>query len=141
MKVQVDKVVGCINEDKSAQESYKNSFILINSPSPEKSLCFTDAKVNNSFFRDIGFSGKCKVSLDSPKIINSFVYQDTNFPSIKLSELQNFYDSVVFKLNTGDIVRLLKVQVVTGVIKLPSAVSKKLASQVITKKLCWSNWD
>lgn len=143
MKVQVDKVVGCVDETlKNTRESYKDNLILINTPSSEKSLEFTEAEVNDVYFKDVGPAGHCTINLSSDKVIDTLTYNDITFPSVRFSEFQVFEDSIAFVSEIepfrGNVGRLLKARLKDGIIELPDAVSDKLLDKVETS---WSIWS
>lgn len=139
----VDKVIGCT--DKVNTEEFVDDLVLVNSPSVETATEFTDAKVNEEYFRDVGVSDSSDLSVKISSEIDKEVvevvdFEGTIFPSIKFKELQNTSDSVILKLPNDEVVRLLKVSVENGEIILPDSVADKIISSLSISQSYWEKF-
>lgn len=139
----VDKVIGCT--DKVNTEEFVDDLVLVNSPSVETATEFTDAKVNEEYFRDVGVSNRSDLSVkisseNDKKIVEVVDSEGVVFPSIKFKELQSTPDSVVLRLSDDEVVRLLKVSVENGEIVLPDSVADKIINSLSIFQSYWEKF-
>lgn len=143
MDLNVDKVIGC-SEDTKNYSKFNNSFILVNNPAVERSLVYTDAKINSSYYKDIS-----QIEDGAPLFIKintqggiEYVKDSkgTKYPSVISDEVQSTNDSFVIKLENGSIVRLLKVKVYDDKVDVPDSVSDSIINSLTIIRSYWDNF-
>lgn len=132
----VDKIIGCTNDTQDLLD-YENELILINTPAVEKSLVYTDAKINDSYYRDINnldsvISFHIELDENNKEIKYLIDSEGNRYPSVVFTEFTNLEDSVVVKLENGDLIRLLKVNFYNDDIELPDVVFDSIVDNCLT---------